>query len=340
MVLAGIAVTGEAVAQSCSQMNRTIRSLDRNRDYRNLNSNTQNLQNLTRDLTTVERAFIQAGCQRALNARQSLSRQCQTAARQIIKARRDKETLENRIRSGQSVANQRAQLAQRVASGNCGNQAPNFFDDLFNALSGGNGGSQATIIEEELPNYNTLRSVCVRKSDGYYWPVSFATISNYLPNDALICSRQCPGAEVDLYYYSNPGQEPKDMVNLAGESYSALPSAFAYRNEYNIQNSCKAQIQAGTLEIVELNGTSRTFLNVEDINIPMPIRDPRQITQTIVAEVIHVPLPRRRPAEPGTENQEITSVLSAELRVLEINGRVVRLVGPNTPYAQSMATGI
>ncbi len=126
MVLGGIAVTSEAVAQSCSQMNRTIRSLDRNRDYRNLNSNTQNLQNLVRDLTTVERAFIQAGCQRTLNAGQSLNRQCQTAARQIIRARRDKGTLESRIRSGQSVAAQRAQLAQRVASGNCGAQTPNF----------------------------------------------------------------------------------------------------------------------------------------------------------------------------------------------------------------------
>lgn len=340
MALGSIAVTSDVMAQSCSQMTRTIRSLDRNRDYRNLNSNMQNLQNLTRDLTTVERAFVQAGCQRLLNAGQSLSRQCQTAARQIIRARRDKQTLETRIRSGQSVANQRSQLAQRVTNGNCGAQSNNFFDDLFNALSGNNGGSQAIIIEEERPSYHTLRSVCVRKSDGYYWPVSFATVSNYLGNDALVCSAQCPGADVDLYYYSNPGQEPKDMVNLAGESYAALPNAFAYRSEYNTENNCKAQTEAGRLEIVELEGTSRTFLSVADITIPMPIRDPRHMTQTIVAEIVHVPLPRRRPAEPGVETQEISPVLSAELRVMEVNGRVVRLVGPDTPYARLEAAGI
>ncbi len=125
------------------------------------------------------------------------------------------------------------------------------------------------------------------------------------------------------------------MINLAGESYSALPSAFAYRTEYNTQNNCKAQTVAGRLEIVELEGTSRTFLSVADITIPMPIRDPRNIVQTIVAEIVHVPLPRRRPPEPGAENQNIAApVLSAELRVTEVNGRVVRLVGPDTPYAQ------
>ena len=341
VVFGGIGFSGEVFAQSCSQMNRTIRNIERNRDFRNLNSNTQTLQNISRDVNTVERAFIQAGCQRALNAGQQLSRQCRTAARQITRARRDMNTLQARIQSGQSLAAQRAQLSQRVASGNCAAQSNNFFDQLFDALSGNNGGSQVVIQEEEpTRHYNTLRSVCVRKSDGYYWPVSFATVSNYLRNDAAVCASQCPGVDVDLYYYSNPGQEPKDMVNLSGQAYTALPNAFAYRNSYNVENSCKTQVDTGKIEIVENDGNSRTFLSIEDISLPLPLRDPRNITQTIVADVVHIPLPRPRPAPPGSiESATAAPSLSADLRVIEVNGRVVRIVGPNTPYARSVAIG-
>ncbi len=40
-------------------------------------------------------------------------------------------------------------------------------------------------------------------------------------------------------YYDNPGQEPEQMVNLQGEPYTALPTAFAYRTAYDRANSCK-----------------------------------------------------------------------------------------------------
>ncbi len=338
--LVGFGMPAISYAQSCSQVTRTIRGIDRNRDFRNLNSNTQTANNLSRDLTTVERAFVRAGCQRALNAGQTLSQQCRTAARQITRGRRDLNTLQGRISSGNALTQQRAQLSQRVASGNCGTQPANFFEQLFDSLSGNNTRSQATIQEEQRPVYgNTVRSVCVRKTDGYYWPVSFSTVQNFLGNDKLACQTQCPGVEVDLYYYKNPGQEPKDMINLAGEAYAALPSAFAYRNEYDTANSCQAQANLGKIELEDINGSSRAFLSIDELKIPLPIRDPRHVAEIVIAEVVHVPLPRPRPRPAGAEPLKDVPVLSAELRVVEVNGRVVRIVGPDTPYARSTAVG-
>ncbi len=327
-----------ALAQSCSQVNRTIRNIERNRDFRNLNRNIDTARTLSRDLNTVERAFVQAGCQRALNAGERLSRQCRTAARQITRGRRDLNTLEGRIASGSELSRQRAQLGQQISSGNCGNQPGNFFEQLFDSLSGT--GSQATIQNDFPPFYgNTVRSVCVRKSDGYYWPISFSTVPDYLGNDKLACQTQCPGADVDLYYYKNPGQDPKDMINLSGQSYMALPTAFQYRNEYDTANSCKTQREVSKIEVVEVAGGSRTILTLNDTSLPLPLRDPRNVTEIQVAEVIHIPLPRRRPRPPGAEPLEVLPALSAELRVVEVNGRVVRIVGPDTPYAQSTAIG-
>ena len=295
---------------------------------------------------------MQAGCQRALNNGQNLSRQCRTAARQIIRGRRDLETLEARIHAGQTAARQREQLVQQMERQNCGsnsranvqnNARPrNFFEQLFDSLTGNNPGP-GNIVGDEFDgfrNYNTVRSVCVRKNDGYYWPVSFSTVSDYLPNDAIQCQSQCPGVDVDLYYYSNPGQEPKDMVNLSGQSYSSLPNAFAYRQTFDRANSCRVQVTFGTVDIVTSEAGSRTFITIEDLSIALPLRDPRRSVEPVivaVAEVVQVALPRPRPRPAGSETLDQPAVLSAELRVVEVNGRVVRIVGPDTPYAPTVA---
>ncbi len=338
LTLIGTLVASEATAQSCSQMSRTVSQIERNRDFRNLERNKQTASTLERDLGIVERAFVRAGCQRALNAGQSLNRECRNAARQITRGRRDLETLRRLVESGTSLARQRLQLLQRIDGGNCGTQTrqPNLLEQLFNSLSGNN-----TIVDEGQfqTQYNTVRSVCVRKSDGYYWPVSFATVAQYLPNDRLQCQRQCPGGDVDLYYYSNPGQEPKDMVNLEGQAYTALPNAFQYRETYSRDNSCNSQKSTGTIELVQVNGQSRAFAQIDTLRIPLPLRDPRRKTETIVAEVVHVPLPRPRPKPLDADSARTQPVLSADTREVEINGRVVRIVGPTTPYAQSGAEG-
>ena len=336
-------VASDVAAQSCRQMASTVRQIERNRDFRHLNTNKQSAGTLEHDLGIVERAFVQAGCQRALNAGQSLNRQCRNAARQILRGRRDLDNLRQRVQSGNALARQRNQLLEGINGGNCSaaSRQPNILEQLFSNLTGGgNRNSEVVIIEEPVQrNYHTLRSVCVRKSDGYYWPVSFATISTYLPNDKLVCKAQCPGADVDLYYYSNPGEDPKDMVNLNGESYMALPNAFQYRTQYNSQNNCKTRADSGKVELVEVNGQSRAMLSIGDLTIPIPLKDPRRETETIVAEAVHVPLPRPRPSQADNAIPVATPVRSANVEQVKINGKIVRIVGPNTLYAQSGVKG-
>lgn len=342
LALAGSGVSLETMAQSSAQVNNSIRSLERNRDFRNLQSNSQALASIRQSLNIAESNFSRGGCQSALNARQTLSRDCRIIAQQILRERREVASLEEKVQIGQTIARQREQLLNQSGSTSSvtiiNQRPPSFFEQLFGSL----GGNSQTIVGGEFDpqTYGTVRSVCVRKSDGYYWPVSFSTMPQYLPNDADLCNIQCRGKEVELYYYSNPGQNPEDMINLAGQKYAALPNAFSYRTEYNLANSCNVKTEAGRIELVKTAGISRAYLAVGDTNLPLPLRDPRTEVQTSVAQIgVFVTLPRPRPNLDGEAGEELTPNLSAELRVVELNGKVIRLVGPDTPYGQSTATG-
>lgn len=83
----------------------------------------------------------------------------------------------------------------------------------------------------------TFRTLCVRTCDGYYFPISFTTVRSRFARDAQLCQSMCPGTEVALYVHRNPGEESEAMVSLAGEPYTALPTAFRYRREYD--RGCK-----------------------------------------------------------------------------------------------------
>ena len=75
----------------------------------------------------------------------------------------------------------------------------------------------------------TFRTLCVRTCDGYFFPVAYSTAAADLNRDAAACRAQCPGADVELYIHRTPGEEADQMVSLSGVPYTALPSAFRYR---------------------------------------------------------------------------------------------------------------
>lgn len=354
LALLGGMVSLDALGQtySISQLSDTIRSIERNRDFKNLAANTQNANAIGAELQNLEGTFRSNGCQAALERGERLNRDCRNLARSIIRGRRELALVQEKVVTGQALARQREQFAQQLASQRDTNsragiiteqRSPNFFEQLFGGLGNSTFGSGEIIDGEfgEFGAFNTVRTVCVRKNDGYYWPVSFSTLPEYLENDAIQCRRQCPGKEVDLYYYSNPGGEPKEMVNLAGQRYAALPTAFAYRQQFSVENSCKAKVTYGTVEIMTTDAGTRTFISIDDRTVALPLRDPRRQVQAVAAadaEIIRVPLPRPRPDAQGLPTGT-TQVLSADLRLVEINGRVVRIVGPDTPYAQLTAAG-
>ena len=84
------------------------------------------------------------------------------------------------------------------------------------------------------------RTVCVRTCDGFYFPISFATVPARFPDDEKTCKNLCPAAETTLFSYRNPGEDMNSAVSINGQSYSASPNAFKYRTEFNPSCACKA----------------------------------------------------------------------------------------------------
>jgi len=81
------------------------------------------------------------------------------------------------------------------------------------------------------------RTLCVRLSDGYYWPLSFATTRGRFKKDSRTCRRSC-AEPVQLFVYHNAGGSPEEMVDLKGRRYSDLENAWRYREEYALSRKC------------------------------------------------------------------------------------------------------
>ena len=85
-----------------------------------------------------------------------------------------------------------------------------------------------------------VRTMCVRKCDGYYFPLSRKVSSRRLSSESNRCKAAC-GSEA-LVYYSDRDDEtfdPAAMVDLTGRRYDALDTAFAYRKALLPGCTCK-----------------------------------------------------------------------------------------------------
>ncbi len=343
-----------AQTKSCSSLNNSVRSLERNRDFRALAKNTQAANSLKKSLKNAERQFVRTGCQKILKAKKKLTGQCRSLARTIIRGRSDLKKLQAKIGTGQAIARQREGVLKRIANNTCGkassatfNSIQNKNKSLFDVLFGNN----QKILTTNAPNIrvdlNTIRTLCVRISDGYYWPISFSTTRQYLAYDEKTCADQSNGFEVELYYHKNPGQDADDMINLAGRAYKSLPNAFLYRREFVASDIFKKKTSSGFFEVVkdETTGLARTMIMFKDQGFPMPVRDPRQktkITVTEIAKAIFVPLPRARPYQEGEERAAqiiATPKITQPIKTFTSNGKSIRIIGPNTLYALSAPTG-
>lgn len=86
---------------------------------------------------------------------------------------------------------------------------------------------------------DVVQTMCVRSCDGYYWPVRYPATHADFNKDANVCSSTC-GAEAKLYFRSGPGAAPEDMKDVAGNSYVATKTAFAYRKGLVKGCSCRS----------------------------------------------------------------------------------------------------
>lgn len=156
---------------------------------------------------------------------------------------------------GVDRSEQRRALLSALADNDCGPQyqtatpAPahprGFFDSLFGGPGGAVGAAPAPadnpdgLENQEPPQASTYRTLCVRTCDGFYFPISFATVPSKFQDDERTCQRLCPASEVILFTHRNPGEDVSQAVSLSGRRYTSLPTAFRYREEYNASCSCK-----------------------------------------------------------------------------------------------------
>lgn len=139
---------------------------------------------------------------------------------------------------------QRRSILMALGQNDCGpqyrryaNQGPGgFFEQLFGVNSSPTG--------SDVPLSGTYRTLCVRTCDGYYFPISYSTVPSKFPDDERLCQRLCPASEAVLYTHRNPGEDVTRAVSSAGQLYTALPTAFAYRKTFNNACSCRAPGQS------------------------------------------------------------------------------------------------
>ena len=141
--------------------------------------------------------------------------------------------------------NQRRSVLLALAQNNCGPQYANAVRDsgpgnFLNNLFGNNNNTPDAPASDVGPQSGTYRTVCVRTCDGFYFPISFATVPGRFADDEKTCKNLCPAAEATLFSYRNPGEDMNQAVSISGQPYSSSPNAFKYRTEFNPSCACKA----------------------------------------------------------------------------------------------------
>ena len=178
----------------------------------------------------------------------------------------------------------------------------------------------------------TYRTLCVRSCDGFYFPISFSTLPGKFAADAATCQQMCPGAEATLYIHRNPGEEVDTMVSLDGRPYTALPTAFRFRREYDKACTC---------------GTIAPLPQFTDFSNPVLIEQPWAGVSLQEPPGPGMPMPRLRPRGRG-EDPETAANRAGGLDPVRAttqpptemasgtapDGRKIRIVGPADFYAQ------
>lgn len=191
------------------------------------------------------------------------SSQCGPVNTQIEQMRSNLDQITNsleRLRGGgfgNDRESQRRSVLIALAQNSCGAQYANALNNsssgpgnFFSSLFGNNNPAAAPNPGEAVgPIDNggqsgTYRTVCVRSCDGFYFPISFATVPARFPDDEKTCKALCPAADASLFTYRNPGEDMHSAVSLSGQPYSSIPNAFAYRQKFNPTCSCKAAGQS------------------------------------------------------------------------------------------------
>jgi hypothetical protein len=245
--------------QLCTRLEAQLASIDRGnagdparaeqiRRYEEASSKQQG--ELDRMVAQTKRAGCEGSGFFLFNALQTQSQQCVDLNRQIsnMRANLDRINVDLQRLRGSDVdrGEQRRSVMVALAQNNCGpqyrtaaRQAGGFFDQLFGRDSGEGEPAPSGDLANPEAQGGSLRTVCVRTCDGFYFPVSYATNASRFAQDEKTCQRMCPAAEVMLFSYPTQGADITQATSINGQPYTALPNALKYRTEFNPSCSCK-----------------------------------------------------------------------------------------------------
>jgi hypothetical protein len=229
---------------------------------------------------------------------------------------------------------QRRSVLLALAANNCGPQyaaaarqqsGGGFLNNLFgnnndNPDNLGNPG--AAPLGDLGPQSGTYRTVCARSCDGFYFPISFATVPGRFSDDERTCKSLCPAAEASLFTYRNPGEDMNQAVSINGQPYPSSPNAFRYRQEFNASCSCKAagQTWSEALKGVDDRGS------VEQGDIIVTEESAKKM-----ARPVQKPASAQKkgaPADATASTPAATAPTAAATSGAAADGKTIRSVGP------------
>jgi len=267
--------------------------------------------------------------------------QCAQLTPQIQKARDtiDRTQADLQRAQGTSVSREeeRRGILMALGDNNCGPQyrsaalrtpgpssgPAGFFETLF-----GGGGNRSSIFSPADGQSSTFRTLCVRTCDGYYYPISYATVPGKFRDDEQTCQRTCPGAETSLFTHRNPGEDVAQSISLSGKLYTELPNAFRYRQQFDKTCSCRGAGQTWADALKQLNDTT-----VEQGDIVVNEDRAKRLSQPLDTKGRPVkPDPRAAkttaPKAAGAEPSTAADSNDDKPIELEPGKRTVRTVGP------------
>lgn len=245
---------GPSAAQNWSTKNPICLQLEKRLVQENLKGSQQRSQlpQIEAEIREVDRTFnrnaqrLDSRCYEYFLFTKSFrsTRACRDLSRQVETDKRRLAELESRRQAilGSGERSFHDDIIRELARNNCG------ADYVEQARRQGGGGfwsdedSQfgGTWTPRNAPiGATTYRTICVRTCDGFYFPISFATLPSHFETDSSACQSRC-AAPAELYYYPNPGGTVNQSVAYTTQQpYTEQKFAFRYRKELIKGCSCK-----------------------------------------------------------------------------------------------------
>lgn len=294
-----------AQSNACIQLERRLASVstgNSNRKSRKYQQYDRAVRDQSVQIRKTKRIALRNGCN--VNLRVQFGR-CGRYVSSLRKMRQNLAELK-RVRSqlgsgGGNASAERRAILRQMKRRNCGRQdvrvakrstterkRRSLIEQIFGVRTYGENGRNDGVDFSPLGRGGTFRTMCVRTCDGYYFPISFSTISEQFPTDAQACQNMCPGSETELYYHAMPSQSPEQMISYRTDRpYAEEPFAFNYRKSVNAECKCDFK-QAGLEELAGSQTQSEEDVIVERdkpvgfISLPNYRTDPFSDVETLL----------------------------------------------------------